>query len=319
MPIVKALLVAAGLAAIGYLVAVTGVEALLTPARLLSWRVVVLVLVPYAVAFLLHTVAWRLLFTTARIPLGRLLTARLAGEALNEATLSIGGEPVKAYLLRSSLPLIEVSTVLMVEKTAITIAQVLFLGLGLAVALPLFDLPESFVGAMAVLLGVQALAVGAFVAVQVAGLFGRVGRLFAWVRSGKAGAGAQRLATFDHALAVSYTDRRGPLGVSVLVHLAAWVVNSVEVYLFLRWLGVGASFADALVIDAFGTGVRFMAFAIPGALGALEGGYMLAFSALGLGGGLGLSFTLIRRVRIVVWSAAGVLVLLLVRSRPVSP
>ena len=55
---------------------------------------------------------------------------------------------------------------------------------------------------------------------------------------------------------------------------------------------------------------------IPGALGVLEGGYMLVFSAFGLGGGLGLSFTLIRRLRMLAWSAAGLIVLALLNAAP---
>ena len=41
---------------------------------------------------------------------------------------------------------------------------------------------------------------------------------------------------------------------------------------------------------------------------------MIAFSAVGLGSGLGLSFTLIRRLRMVVWSALGLVVLAVLRS-----
>ena len=71
-----------------------------------------------------------------------------------------------------------------------------------------------------------------------------------------------------------------------------------------------------LIWAAQGTGVKFLAFAIPGALGVLEGGYMVAFSALGLGSDLGLSFTLIRRLRMVLWSTAGLVVLAFLRASP---
>ena len=39
---------------------------------------------------------------------------------------------------------------------------------------------------------------------------------------------------------------------------------------------------------------------IPGSLGALDGGYVAFFGAFGLAGALGLSYTLIRRLREVV-------------------
>ena len=107
----------------------------------------------------------------------------------------------------------------------------------------------------------------------------------------------------------------------MLVHIVGWVVGSLEVYLVLQWLGVEASLADALVVDAFATGMRFIGFAVPSALGVLEGSYMIAFGALGFGTGLGLSYALIRRLRLVIWSALGLLALALLRSpgRTTSP
>ena len=124
------------------------------------------------------------------------------------------------------------------------------------------------------------------------------------------------LVRFERMLAASYRERPGAVLACVLVHLVGWLVGSLEVYLVLRWLNVSASFGVALAIDAFGTGIKFLAFSIPGALGVLEGGYMLVFSAFGLGGGLGLSFTLIRRLRMLAWSAAGLVVLALLNAAP---
>lgn len=315
MRIVRVVLVVAGVVCVGYLVTVTGVDVLLTAARTLSWRIAVVVVFPHAVVALLHTLAWRRVFPRTRVSLGRLFSVRLAGEALNAGTASVGGEPVKAYLLQPSVPLVEAGTALVLEKTSITVAQVLFLALGLAVAVPLFDFPADFLRAMWALLGIQVVAVGGFVLVQMAGVFGWVGGLLERLGLPWLGSRRQGLIVLDRSLASAYTDRLGAIAVCVLVHLLGWVAGSFEVYLVLRWLHVGVSFTDALVIDALGTGVKFLAFAIPGALGVLEGGFMVVFGVIGLGSGLGLSFTLIRRIRMVAWSALGVLVLALLRPR----
>jgi uncharacterized membrane protein YbhN (UPF0104 family) len=311
--IARTLLVMVGLAAIAYLVAITGLDALLAPFRTLSWRVVVVALVPYAVVAWLHTLAWRLVFPH-EISLARLFAVRLAGEALNEATVSVGGEPVKAYLLHGSAPLVDVSASLMVEKTAITAAQVVFLAVALAVALPAPAVPPDFLWTMTGLLAIQVAAVGGFVLVQCAGLLGRALRLLQRLGLPGAGPGAQGLRRFDGVLAAFYRARPGRVVNAVLIHAAGWVVGSIEVYLVLRWLQVEASLADALVIDAFATAIRFMAFVVPGGLGVLEGGFMLAFGALGLDSGLGLSFALIRRLRLLVWSALGLVALGVLRS-----
>ena len=315
MRLARHLLVAAGLASVAYLVAQTGVETLLEPLRALSWRLALFIVLPYAVVAFLHTLAWRLVFARASLSLRRLFWVRLAGEALNLGTASVGGEPVKVYLLRPWVPLAEASAAQLVDKTAITLGQVLFLVVGLAVALPWVDLSRDFVRAMITLLGVQIVAVAGFVLVQCAGLGTWTQRLLA--RLGlAAGARARGFARFDRTLAESYRQRRGAVLACTLVHLVGWVVGSLEVYLVLGWLDVDASLTTALAIEAFGTGIKFLAFAIPGALGVLEGGYMLVFTAFGLGSGLGLSFTLVRRLRMVAWSLAGLVVLALLRTAP---
>ena len=314
MRTVRALLVLGGLAAVAYMVAITGVPTLLAPIGALSWRLAVFLVFPYAVVALFHTLGWQLAFARLPVSFRRLFGIRLAGEVLNLAAASVGGEPVKVFLLQPAVPLVEASAAQVVDKTGITVGQVLFLAVGLGVAFPLFDLPRDFLRAMVALLGIQVVVVCAFVVVQSVGMFGWAVRLWDGLglrASGAAGDGLRRL---DRTVAGFYRRRPGRVLGCVVSHLLGWIAGSLEVYLVLEWLGVGGSFADALVIDAFGTGVKFMAFAIPGALGALEGGYMFAFNALGFGGGLGLSFTLIRRVRMLAWSALGLLILALLRS-----
>ena len=313
MRLTRILLVVAGVVSVAYLVAVTGPDVLLRAARALSWRIAVILVLPYAAVAWLHTVAWRCVFRPPRVPVSRLFAVRLAGEALNAGTASVGGEPLKAYLLRPSVPFVEACATLVIEKTGITVAQVLFFALGFAVSLVLFELPGDFRRAMWALLGVQLVAVTGFVAVQRAGVFGFLVKLLDRVGISALVSRRQGLIGLDRFLTSSYTERRAAIALCVLVHLLGWIVGSLEVYLVMRWLDVGVSFTQALAIDALGTGVKFLAFAIPGALGVLEGGFMVIFSAMGLGSGLGLSFTLVRRLRMVAWSALGVLILALMR------
>jgi uncharacterized protein (TIRG00374 family) len=306
MKMLRVFLVVAGLATIAALVAATGLDDLLASVRMLSWRLGVVVVVPYAAVALLHTIAWGLVFLRTRVSVRRLFLARLAGEALNMATASVGGEPVKAYVLRAEVDPVEASAAILVEKTAITISQVLFLALGFVVALAAYDLPSGFRTAMAGLLALQILAVGAFVLVQLAGVFRRVSSLLArfGVRAGGAG-----LVEMDRDLAASYLTYPGRVLACTVVHVIGWIVGSLEVWLIARWLNVQMPLTTAFVIDAFGTGLSFLAFAIPGALGALEGGYMLVFSVMGFTSGLGLSVTLVRRLRMLLWTVLGVAVL----------
>src|SRR5260370_17619756 len=69
-------------------------------------------------------------------PVHRLFGARLAGEALNLVTAvgSVGGEAVKAWLIRRDVAYAESVPSVVIAKTTMTIAQALFLLVGVALA-----------------------------------------------------------------------------------------------------------------------------------------------------------------------------------------
>jgi uncharacterized protein (TIRG00374 family) len=312
MRVVRLLLLAAGLASVAYLIVATGLETLLSPVRTLSWRVLVVIVVPYAIVAVLHTLGWRCAFTRA-VGLGRLFAVRLAGEALNVTMASVGGEPVKVYLLRGRVPVVEASATVVLDKTTITVAQGVFLAIGLGLAWAAERLPPWLFEAAAWLLVIEILAVAGFVLVQLAGVFGRATRVLN--RLGLA-LGQDQLGRIDRALAAFYRQSPARLAAAILCHLLGWVAGSLEIYLLLLWLGVPVTVTDALLIEALGTAVAFVAFMVPARLGAFEGGHMVIFSALGLGAGLGLSLALIRRLRVILWCAIGVLILALGDRRP---
>ena len=72
----------------------------------------------------------------------------------------------------------------------------------------------------------------------------------------------------------------------------------------------------ATIIEALGTAVRFATFLVPASLGALEGGYVATFTALGLAPSAGIAFGLARRVRELVWIAVGFAAFAAIRPGP---
>lgn len=156
------------------------------------------------------------------------------------------------------------------------------------------------------LLLVEVIGVGGFLAVQVAGVVGRAGRVLAW--AGIRGTGeAERL---DGALRRFYRRERRSFLVSAGFHFAGWLIGALEALLILRALGLPASLVEATVIEALGSGVRFATFFVPASLGALEGANAGAFEALGWAASAGLAFSVVRRARQAVWIALGLGVLL---------
>ncbi|HET7343574.1 MAG TPA: lysylphosphatidylglycerol synthase transmembrane domain-containing protein [Methylomirabilota bacterium] len=283
----------------------------------LSWRLGVVLLFPVALVMVLDTLGWRFAFRRHRVPFGVLVATRLAGEAFNivTPTAAMGGEVVKAWLLRERAPLDESVPSVIIAKTTITIAQGLFLLLGVGLA-ALTLRGSALLAGMEWLLGLEVLALGVFIVMQTRGLVGWSARMLARLGVRRLGASAT-VARVDEALAEFYARRPGRLALSIAFHLVAWLLGSLEAWLILSFLGVHVSLATATVIEAFGTGIRFATFLVPASLGAQEGGYVVTFLALGLGTAEGVSFGLVRRLRELVWVALGLLVFAVMRHGPV--
>jgi glycosyltransferase 2 family protein len=99
----------------------------------------------------------------------------------------------------------------------------------------------------------------------------------------------------------------------------AYAAGSAEIYLVLVFIGIPIDWPTAIVVEAFGAAVKFASFMVPASLGALEGGNVAIFAAFGLGGSAGLSYTLVRRLREIVWTVVGLGGLALLSARPTAP
>ena len=309
MRILKTVLLVAGIVLLGVLVHRVGTVAILRTLGRLTWWQFVLICVPYAAIMAVDTLGWRFAFARDRAPFWRLYRARVIGEALNIVTAlgSVGGEAAKAWLVREDVSYEESVPSVVIAKTTITIAQALFLCLGVVVAWSALDVSSEILRAMLWLLFVEVLAVAGFFGAQVSGLVARGGRLLKTFGVIDNVAGAQRL---DAALRGYYRNEWRRFGLSVAFHFMGWMLGALEALIMLVALGVDASMVTATAIEALGSGVRFATFLVPANLGAFEGANAAAFGALGFGASAGLAFSLVRRARQTAWVVIGVLLAL---------
>jgi len=144
----------------------------------LSWRFVVILLFPVSLVSLFDALGWRYAFRRDRVPFVTLVRTRLVGEAFNlvTPTAALGGEVVKAWLLRDRVPLAQSVPSVIIAKTTITLAQGIFLLLGIVLAT--FQLGRSpLLLGMQWLLGLEVLALAIFIVVQGRGMVGWSARL----------------------------------------------------------------------------------------------------------------------------------------------
>ena len=304
-----------GLVLFAVLVAENDPAVVLASVADLSWRLAVILCFPVVLVQVFDTLGWRFAFLREGVAFSALVSSRLAGEAFNliTPTAALGGEAVKAWLLRERVPIEASLSSVIVAKTTITIAQGLFLLVGIAVAWGTILNGSILLYGMLWLLAVEAIALALFVLVQMRGMLGWTGRLLE--RLGiSAGRGRATLGRVDDALGQFYRTAPRRLGLSIAFHLVAWMLGSVETWLILRFLGIEVSLATATVIEAFGTAIRVATFLIPASLGVLEGGFVATFLALGLSAPAAISFSLVRRTREVAWIAIGLVAFALMRS-----
>ena len=310
-----------GAALLGVIVAENEPAAILGSIGRLGWRLAIVIVFPMALVAYFDALGWRYAFTRDRVPLGTLMWTRLAGEAFNltTPTAALGGEAVKTWLLRDRVALSEGVSSVIVAKTTITMAQGLLLLLGVVLAWTSLAADSRILTAMEWLLALEIVSLALFVLAQTRGLASFGGRVLArlGLRRFERHEGLDRV---DRSLAEFYLQQPRRLGLSIFFHLVAWLLGAVEGWMILWLLGTPVSLMTATVIEAFGTGIRFATFLIPGSLGALEGGYAATFAALGLGGTMGVTFSLVRRLREIVWIAVGLIAFALLRvPRPPDP
>ncbi len=311
------LLLALGLVIFVGLIWQIGFQRILSYLQPLGWKFV-LVFLPFLPVVACDTLGWRYGFERTP-PLGflRFMAMQIAGKAVNAVTplLPVGGEPIKAHLLQThGVPLAEGLASVVISTTASAIALGLFV---LAVTGFLFaylGLPIPLLKAIGSVLLIGVVLVGAFVFAQTRGLFGG---LLGMARRLKLGLslleeGARDL---DRTVAGYYRHRRGRFALAVAFNVLGSLVEGLEAYVLLMLLELPRSPVVAIGIVALSSAVRAASFMVPGNLGVQEGGNVVIFLSFGLPPDAAMAFSILRRIRELGWSAAGLLFLSLSRLR----
>lgn len=233
--------------------------------------------------------------------------ARWAGESVNSLLPAgqLGGPVLMArHLAQRGMPMPQAAAVVTVSTTMQALAQIVFALLGLAAfaafsaaAAQGHETSRNAVSATLIAGAVLGLAIAAFYCAQRRGLFGRFVRGAAKM-FGKTGTSAlaARADAID-ARVVALYGRRGRILATFLLSLVGWAAGTVEVWLALKFLGHPIGWLAALLLESVGQAIRGAAFAIPGSLGAQEGGYLLLAPLVGLAPETALALSLAKRAR----------------------
>ena len=324
------LLTAGALLFIGVL-ASQGLPAVLSALAAAGWGLVLVALF-HLLPLVLDAAAIRVLFVPGAAPLAlrdSILT-RWVGESANSFLPAgqLGGPVLMArHLAHRGMPMRDAAAAITVSTTLGTFAQIIFALCGVA----LLGAHAGHISEHA--LRMSALVASGFLAVQIGGFYflQRRGFFSKLIRGATRFAGKRdwsqwvsRAEAIDLSIQEIYR-RGGGVAASFLLSLVGWLVGTGEVFLVLQLLGHPASWLDSLLLESLGQAIRGAAFAVPGALGVQEGGYLLLAPLAGLPPDAALALSLAKRAREILLGVPGLLYLHLAEragaaaTRPVPP
>lgn len=297
-----------GLWLVGYLLHHVGWTSVKETLSWLQWKYLIVLAYPTTWIFL-NTVGWWFCFQRSPVGLSLFTLAqiRTAGETFNSLLPSgyVGGEPLKAKLLSKWLSLREATSSVLIAKAAQSIGLVMFLGLGLTLANPSGGSPLKKPATL-VSMSLLTLGIGLFVMLLANRSFSRIGlRLHQLTGHPWLQAQEQRLLALDETLGSFYREGKNRFLISVFIQGAGWLAGALEVAMIFYLLGYPIGWRQAWFIGAMAQLAAVIGLFIPAGLGLYEGGHYMATALLGLPPSLGLSISLIRRIREVFWDGMG--------------
>jgi uncharacterized protein (TIRG00374 family) len=268
-----------------------------------------LVFVPYALVVVCETLGWGFAFPVGRsVPFRTLLRLTVAAKAIQFLTPSImqAGEFMKVHLLRGSGVTVDVAVAsVVIAKTTITVAELLFIALGLSVTLGYVAIEPAVVFPVTLALLVMALCLMVGLLFQRAGLFRPLvfaGRFIPFL-TGVIDRYEGFLSSTDRIIQGQLDEKRG-FAWSCAWFFMGWAAGIVEVWMFVKILSVPADVPSVLFILVWSLVVTRLTMFIPGNLGAQEAATVMTFSFLGFSAESAMAFAVLRRLRQLAWMAA---------------
>ena len=297
---VPALAGLAGLCLAVWLLHRTGLGVVLALLGRAGWLGLSAVIAFHLIQMAASAAGWRAIAATAdeRPGLAGFSVLRLVREGVNNLlpVAQIGGPVIAARLLHAGgMALPQAIAITVADLTLEMVTQILFTLLGLG--LLLLTVGGSFIaGYVATGLAAACAVLAVFAGAQWFGL----GRLLeaAMLRLGVAlgWEGSLQTAGLHAALRACY-GRARPVLASAAWHMLSWLLGGAEVCLALHVLGHDVGLADGLVIESLGQALKAAGFAVPGALGVQEGGYIVICGLFGLSPDLAVALSLAKRLR----------------------
>ena len=297
-----------------YVLKRSGPGAVLDKIRLLGWGFAFLILLSGA-RHVLRSVAW-----SYCVPIGgrrptplELFGPRLMSEALNDLTPAgpLLGETAKLAVVSRLLPAPAAASSVVIENLVYTLAAVLFMVSGLALALLKLATPHGlrWIGGELVICLLAPIAVAGWMVSRRILLLGRTLDYLKRARLGWAFLESHQhyLRSVERTIHDFFLTRRSIFLAVLGIEIATNFTGIGEAYLILKVTAAHSSLLAAYLAESANRAVQLAFSFVPFGLGIQEGAATATLQALGYAASEGVSLAIIRKIRTLFWAALGLL------------
>ena len=270
------------------------------------------ILVIYLMGFVLDTYSWKLCIENLinkKLKFHKIFKIRIIGEAFNYILFQVGGEPVKAFLLKNKFNIKYKSSIgsLILAKTLILFALIIFCFIGLICIFYTNKFGANFEKASLIGFSLFTTLIILFFIIQRYKLTTKIHKIFKHKLSQKFNLFFKHLQETEHKISEFYKKTKKVFFKILFFNLCNWFIGALELYVIFILLNQKISFFEAVAIETLVQLVRAMLFFIPSNLGTQEGVFVIAVNILKDSTPLGLAVAIIRRLREVIWISIGVI------------
>ena len=126
---------------------------------------------------------------------------------------------------------------------------------------------------------------------------------------------SEQLKNIDRQIAILHNQNRKAFVIAVLLELMCRIISALEIYFILLVLSPKANYLESILILAFTSLIANMLFFLPLQLGGREGGFLMSAKGLALTANAGIFVALIVRLRELIWTAIGLMLIKLDRKK----
>lgn len=258
-----------------------------------------------------YALAWEIFLKnlSKRVHFLEIFRIKVIGEAINSLTpLSWGGgDPARVLMMKDHIPVTEGTASVIVDRTLNNLAVALFVLLGVAFTLIKFSLPPALLAGLLASLAVI-LAASIFMYFRShEGLFEFFIDLLKKLRIKKDFSEK----TLTHAREIDahishfYKMNRKGFAFAFFLHFFGKCCGVLEIYYAARFIHHPLSMGDSYLLASMTVIVNMIFVFVPGTLGVMEGAFAGIFGLLGLNPAVGTSIQIVRRTRMLFWTAVG--------------